>query len=114
MESGMKRVYLLLLALVISSATARAEDRPVPKFKGKPLAYWIERLEKAETDNEQKEAANAIIGFGVDAEPVVPRLVEMLDDRSFAFRTLISEVLVGIGPDVKSVAPMLIQMLKDK
>ncbi len=110
----MKHFYHLLLVLVISSTTASAAEKPVPKFKGKPLAYWIERIEKAETDKEQKEAAEAIIGFGTDAAPVVPRLIEMLDDRSWDFRGMIRDVLIGIGAGAKSAAPTLIQMLKEK
>ncbi len=110
----MKSIYSLWMVLFLSASVANAADNPTPKFKGKPLTYWIERLEKAETDTEQSEAAQAIIAFKTDAAPVVPKLIEMLDDRSDGFRSLIYRILGQIGSAAKPAIPKLVELLKEK
>ena len=72
-------------------------------------------MQTAPTDVEQHEAASAIGAFGADADPAVPKLVELLDDRSPEYRHLISYwILAQIAPDAKSVVPAMIKLLKDK
>jgi HEAT repeat protein len=106
--------YLSLVLLAVCSSPLSAADRPEPKFKGKPLAYWVDRLQQAPTDDEQGKAADAIAAFGPDAGPAVPRLIEMLDDRSGDFRELVTRVLCEIGPGVKDAVPALVKSLKEK
>ncbi len=110
----MKSICSLMMAFFLSASVAKAADKPTPKFKGKPLTYWIERLEKAETDKDQSEAGDAISAFGADAAPVMPKLIEMLDDRSKGFRSLIYIVLGQIGSAAKPAIPKLVEMLKQK
>jgi HEAT repeat protein len=106
------RAILLLVAFV--TLTANASAQPEPQYRGKPLPYWLERLQKAETDKEQQEAAVALQAFGPDAVSAVPKLVEMLDDRSPGFRKLVYETLRELGPAAKAAVPDLIELLKEK
>src|SRR5262249_23100220 len=104
-------VALLLLVFVAPAALAQ---NPEPRYKGKPLAYWVQRLQKAEADKDQAAAARAIEAFGPDAVPAIPALIEMLDDRSPEFRNLVAGVLCRLGPDAKSAVPELIKQLQEK
>jgi HEAT repeat protein len=106
------RAILLLAAFVTLAASASAQ--PEPRYKGKPLAYWVDRLQNAETDKEQQETAVALQAFGPDAVSAVPKLVEMLDDRSPEFRKLVYETLRELGPAAKGAVPDLIKLLKQK
>ncbi len=92
----------------------RADDKPEPRYDGKPLAIWVERFQKAETGEARNRAAEAILGFGPDAAPAVPALVEMLDDRSPDFRWSVGRVLGRLGPVAKAAVPALTRSLKDK
>jgi HEAT repeat protein len=98
---------------MIFTPAALAQQRE-PLYEAKPLAYWVERLQKADTDRDQAAAARAIQAFGPDAGPAIPVLVEMLDDRSPEFRNMIAGVLCGLGPHAKSAVPELIKQLKEK
>jgi HEAT repeat protein len=114
----------VLVALLVCAGTPaleaydplglRATNKPEPKYKGKPLAYWMERLQQAPTDEEQKVAAHAVIAFGADAAPAVPELLVMLDDRSSEYREQIADVLCRIGPGAKAAVPELVKLLKEK
>jgi HEAT repeat protein len=108
------RACLCVVVLVIGSAPARADDKPEPKYKNHPLAFWVERLQKASTDAEQQEAATAIATFGPDAATAVPVLVGMLDDRSWAYCEMITRVLCAIGPAAKTAVPELVKLLNEK
>jgi HEAT repeat protein len=107
------RFAILLFALVAFAPQASAQ-KPEPRYKGKPLAYWVERLQKADTDAEQAAAAVAVGSFGTDAAAAVPKLIEMLDDRSPEFRQLVYHTLAALGPVAKGAVPDLIKMLKEK
>jgi HEAT repeat protein len=102
------------LFLVIALCPSILAQKPEPRYKGKPLAYWVERFQKAETDAEQVAASIAIRSFGPDAVAAVPKLVEMLDDRSPDFRALVYSTLHELGPVAKGAVPDLIKMLKEK
>jgi HEAT repeat protein len=106
------RIFSLISFIVIAAHADAGQIEP--KYKGKPLAYWVDRLQSAPTDEEQHKAAEAIAAFGADADTAVPKLVEMLDDRSPEFRGLISGVLATIGVDAKSVVPAMMKLLKEK
>ncbi len=88
-----------------------AQDEPT--YGGKPLGYWVWRLQKAEKKEEQSAASQAIIGFGPDAAPAVPALVKMLDDRSEKFRETVGQILCDLGPAARSAVPDLVRSLKD-
>lgn len=93
---------------------APAQERPAPKYAGKPLSYWMERFQKSEKDEELFGAAEAIKAFGADASPAVLKLVEMLDDRSEQYRQLVGDILCAIGPAANSAVPALIRSLREK
>jgi HEAT repeat protein len=109
-----RTVYFALLIGLLCCQTSGAAPPPEPKYEGKPIAYWVERLQKAETNLEQTQAAEAIRAFGVDAGPAVPALVEMLKDRSPWFREMIRATLCAIGPGAKAAVPALIRALEEK
>ena len=104
----------LILLLLVASCSVAAAQKSEPLYKGKPLAYWVERLKKGEADKDQAAAARAIQAFGPDALPAIPALIEMLDDRSPEFRNMVAGVLCSLGPNAKSAVPELIKQLKEK
>jgi hypothetical protein len=107
------RTVLILIAFVVFSPSAIAQ-KPEPKYKGKPLAYWVERLQKGEIDKDQLDAAEAIKAFGRDAEPVVPTLIEMIiNDRSGNYQYLIGTILHDLSHKTKGVVPELAKRLKE-
>lgn len=106
----MRTVGVAVLWLVCGPATAAD---PVPKYEGKPLGYWVARLEKA-SGKELDEAFAAVVAFGSDAAEAVPELVGMLHDRSFQYRQRVLEVFAAVGPAAKRATPDLVRMLTDK
>jgi HEAT repeat protein len=112
----MKRVTLFALFAIVggmlccSPPTLQAQE---PRYGGKPLAYWVERLQN-DSENDQPKAAAAIVAFGPDAEPAIPALLQMLDDRSGEFRSLVGSVLCQLGPDAKTATPGLVRLLQEK
>jgi HEAT repeat protein len=112
----MKGIVLFAVVLMSGPPCARlgAEEKREPRYQGKPLPYWVERLRKAESEEQRYEAATALKEFRPDAVPAIPDLLEMLDDRSKSFRELAGSILANMGPAAKSAAPALIRMLKEK
>lgn len=103
-----------LIAFIAFSVPANA-GKNVPTYNGRPLAYWMERLQTAPSDDARREAANAVVAFGADADPAVPKLVELLDDRSPEYRGVIAHIVFGgIAKDAKSVVPAMIKLLAEK
>ena len=110
----MKRLSVLSMAVVWAwSCPLSAQEMPEPRYEGKPVGYWMEKFQKAETDEERDENAQALIAFGPDCEPVVAELVRMLDDRSYTYRERVKGILVACGPGAKSQVPTLVRWLKD-
>jgi hypothetical protein len=113
----MKRIVLFVGVAVfglVGIARGADEKRPEPRYEGKSLAYWEERLLKCEKSDDQRHAAEAIVAFGPDAKVAVPRLVELLDDRSAVFRRLVGDILYALGPDAKEAVPVLLRSLTKK
>src|SRR5258705_479270 len=102
------RAILLLVAFVALSANAAAQ--PEPRYKGKPLAYWLERFQKAEADDE----VNALCAIGPAAKDALPAIRRALLDavspepavRDVADPTL--NRLHQLGPDA---VPMLVDLV---
>jgi HEAT repeat protein len=107
-------LFAVFFAMTCAPTFAADKPKPEPKYKGKPLAYWVERLQKEPTDEQQRIAANVIAEFGPDAAPAVPELIAMLDDRSGEYRELIANLLSQIGPAAKGAVPDLVKLLKEK
>jgi len=110
----MKYAYCIAMLGGLTCTWHAAADEIQPLYKGKPLSYWLDRVQKAESDTEQTLAADAVKAFGPDAKPAIPKLVEMLDDRSVHFRNMICEVLRELGPHAKSGVPQLVKLLREK
>lgn len=108
------RVVLFAVLFAIASTPAVAADKPESKYKGKPLAYWVERLQNEPLDANQQLAALAIVSFKNDAAPAVPQLLALLEDYSPEYRDLISEILCNLGPAAKDAVPVLAKRLKEK
>jgi HEAT repeat protein len=113
-DRRMRPFCLALLIGVLHFSKLTAEERIEPRYEGKPVTWWLERLRHAETQQEQIRARNAIEAFGVDAAPVVPGLVEMLEDLSPDYRTMIRFLLCKIGPGAKDAVPVLVKRLQGK
>jgi HEAT repeat protein len=113
----MKRIVLLVGVAVFGLVgTARGADdkRPEPKYEGKSLDYWVERLQKCEKAEERQAACEALKAFGADAAPAVPDLMVMLNDLSSSYRGQVAEVVVDVGQaGAKPVVPALVRLLKD-
>ena len=138
----MKRAVLFTALILVAGmicALLRAEDKQVPApprmplppiplpndvyeaaqlgpstYEGKPLDYWVERLQKCEADADRHHAAEAIKAFGSDAADAGPTLVHLLDDRAESFRELVAEILCVIGPGAKGAVPTLVASLKSR
>ncbi len=112
----MKRFVLVCTIAVVAGAgpVLQAQEKSVPRYDGKTLDYWVERIQKAEKFEEQKAAAIAIKAFGANAAPAMPRLVEMLDDYSEGFRWMIVEIFRDLGPTAKAAVPALVRSLQEK
>jgi HEAT repeat protein len=104
----------LLAVLLLGSPVSAQGQKPEPKYEGKPLAYWVERFQKAENHEDRNAAARAIGAFGSDGAPAVPALLVMLNDHSPSYRATVAKILCDIGPGAKAAVPDLINRLKDK
>ncbi|QJW98302.1 hypothetical protein FTUN_5890 [Frigoriglobus tundricola] len=107
------RVSLLAVVLVIASAPALAAEEPVPKYEGKPLEYWVTRFQKAETDEQRRDAAAAIRAFGADAAPALPTFIEMLADHSPGYRAFVIDMIAAIGPKAQEARPFIRKLIQD-
>jgi HEAT repeat protein len=115
-EARMKRFVLTSIIAIVAGAgpALHAQEKPVPRYEGKTLDYWIEKLQKAEKTEDRLDAANVIKRFGEDATPAVPKFVEMLNDHSGEFRELIVGIFRALGPTARSAVPSLVKSLEEK
>jgi HEAT repeat protein len=107
------RAALAVLVLFVG-APARAADKPEPKYEGKPLAYWVQRFQKAENDKDRDTAVEALKAFGPDAAPALPALIDMLADHSLNYRARVIGIVATIGPKAQSARPIIVKLVKDK
>jgi HEAT repeat protein len=110
----MRPFTLALLIGVLHFPRLTAEERIEPRYEGKPVTGWLERLRNAGTREEQDHAFKAIEAFGADAATVVPGLVEMLEDLSPEYREKVQDLLCKIGPGAKDAVPLLVKALQRK
>lgn len=89
-------------------------QKPEPKYDGRPLHYWIEKFQKAETKKEREVAEQAVIAFGAEAAPALPTLMAMLADRSHNYRGHAANMICAMGPAAKEAVPELLKMLEEK
>jgi HEAT repeat protein len=108
-ENHMRLLSLLTLLLLAPAVSAQ---KPEPKYEGKPLSYWLEKFQKAETDEQRQNAASIVCAFGPDAVSAVPLFVEMLHDHSPVYRSHVERMFVAVGPAAKGAVPDLIKMLE--
>jgi HEAT repeat protein len=109
----MRAVSLIVMFALSPVATAQP-PKAEPRYKGKPVTYWVERLQNADTDQDQAIAGEAITTFGPDAAKVIPKLIELLDDRSVKFQVLVVRILGELGPTAKEATTVLVKLLKEK
>jgi HEAT repeat protein len=110
------KIILVTLGLVaaITSTACGADGTHEPTYEGKTVGVWVECLKNARNDDERRAAADAISGFGRDAEPAVASLLPLLDDRSEKFRSIVAMILCRIGPAARFAVPSLAKALKDR
>lgn len=107
------RAALAVLVLVVGMPVLAA-DKPEPKYEGKPLAYWVQRFQKAENDKDRDAAVEALQAFGPDAAPALPAFIEMLADHSLTYRARVIGIIATIGPKAQSARPIIVKLVKDK
>ncbi|MBN9120269.1 MAG: HEAT repeat domain-containing protein [Planctomycetes bacterium] len=103
------RAPVVVLALLVAPPAFAAD--PEPKYEGKPLPYWVQRLQKAETDKDRDDAAEALKAFGPDAAPALPTFIEMLADHSPTYRARVIDIVAAIGPKAKDARPVIAKRL---
>jgi HEAT repeat protein len=108
----MRFAFLAAVFVWLLATPLPAQEKLEPRYKGKPIAYWVDKLRKADTDQLQADAAFAIASFGADGGAAVPLLVEMLDDRSQEFRWMAYRTLCALGDATKPALPALAKSLK--
>jgi HEAT repeat protein len=104
----------VLVAVVVCAVTPTLRADPEPKYEGKPLDYWVQRFQKAETVEVRDEAARVIKIFGPRAAPAVPALIEMLSDLSPDYRGQVIVMLGAIGPAAKDARPAVLKIFRDQ
>ncbi len=105
---------LAACALLWTSATRlEAQPKKEPKYRGKPIAYWVERL--ANDKGEDRYAAlKAVQAFDAAARSkAVPILTEMLEDRDPEFRVFAADALGELTAAPGSAVPALAAALAD-
>ena len=108
------RAVLAVALVLLASTLTLAADKPAPKYEGKPLEYWVERLQQAENDKDRDSAAEALRAFGPDAASALPTLIEMLADHSLSYRTRVVGIVAAIGPKAKDARPVIVKLIRDK
>ena len=86
----------------------------VPKYEGKPLAYWLEQFQKAGNAVELEIASYVIREFGSDVGPAIPALVDVLYDHSPAYRYIALTTLKDLGSNAHAAAPDVAKLLKQQ
>lgn len=104
---------LAFAVVLFVGSPALVADKPEPKYEGKPLAYWVQRLQKAETDKDRDDAAEALKAFGPDAAPALPTFIEMLADHSPSYRARVIGIVGAIGPKAEAARPVIAKRLKE-
>ena len=86
-------------------ARATSEER----YRGKPIAYWLERFQEAPNNPFNIDAVKSF-----SADVLIPALLGMLDDNSPDFRINAAEIFRKIGaPLAKTAVPALVKLLKE-
>ena len=100
-------------ALLCGSFLMAAEPKPEPKYKNRPIGYWVEELRNENKFDRLSEAANAVEALRDVAAPAIPVLMEMLQDRSPEFQAFAAVVLARLGPQAKDALPHLLKLAND-
>lgn len=106
----------ILSILVLFAATHSASaQKPEAKYRGKPLAYWLDQLENTTSPKEIAPACQALQAFPDGASRALPILVGKLDDLSEEYRQAVAWgfLVLEPGPRGKPALPTLIKMLKE-
>ena len=105
-------VVLAWFAFLAGPVSLYAAEKKVPRYEGKPLDYWVKRLQNAKDQDERIKVRAILIAFGPAAAPAIPELLEILDDYSEEFRREAAEILGEIGPAAKAATPPLVKAFK--
>ena len=101
------------LALITTAASAQTAAVKDPVTDGRPLSAWVADL-KADAPQVRNAAAYEISGLGPAAAPVVPALIEALDDPAPTVRFPVTVALGEIGPAASAAVPRLQKMMDDE
>jgi HEAT repeat protein len=104
------RLAVGLLAAAAAAAPAQAPNEAT--YKGKPTAYWVERLGHPVPQTRQ-EAVQAVTALGPAAADAVPGLLDLLQDDATTIRLGALAALGQIGPAAKDAVPTLLAALSD-
>lgn len=99
--------------LLLFAGVAIADDRPTPKYEGKPLDYWVAKLENPADNKERDLATNALEAFGKDAAPAIPKLLVMLEDKSSEYRIRVQWIFTAMKDAAKPAVPTLVKRLEE-
>ncbi len=103
------RTHVVLLSVLLATVLC-ADD---PKFRGKPVSYWLSQLEQSEPPA-RLAAVRALRAFGPEVEGVLPGLVKALADASVEVRLEAVSGLAEMGPKAADAIDALGIVLADE
>jgi hypothetical protein len=109
----MRSLISAAVLVLFCGGTAWGEEQTAPTYQGKPVEFWVKRLESDDA-KERELAMKAIEAFGKDATAALPILIRWLDDRCDEYEAFAYRQLREIGPGAKEYVPDLIRKLKNE
>src|SRR5208283_590822 len=100
--------------LVLADPPVAPEPAKLAKYKAQPAEFWGKKLQ-SEKWEDVTEASEAILILGTGAKPIVPILLEMLDDRCPEYQVRAAELLAVVDPIAAQQAiPVLIKLIREE
>lgn len=104
------RLSLCGIVMLCTGSVRAGADQDEPRIQGKPLSEWVKGLKSADAQV-RLATVQKLAGLGLQAQPAVPALVQVLKDRSPAVRQAAAQAFRGLGPGA---VPALVEALKGK
>jgi HEAT repeat protein len=114
-----KILTLLVVSIVLMGGPALAEP-PAPaqpakqaKYKAQPPEFWGKKLQ-SEKKEDIEEATAAIFSLGTGAKPIVPILIELLDDHYPPYQLMAAQLLAVVDPTTadQAILPVLSKLVR--